>query len=285
MSFLSDWFGDAEHLATDAYDWTTGELSSVYKWTDTEVGKLAGWTTAEVKGVGREVFSFVTKGIGAVEHIYDNAVSTLHHVVHDLRDTVDVVGGWAGSAVKWIEQAPELISHYVDTGIAAFERDVVQPIAHGAASVVDEAEHYAATAVDELRKTAEHELRVAVTPLEHWVGNADHWFAAEFSSAWGQVEHDVLDPIVATVDQAATDAANAVDWITKEGIGALELVVEAADWLAWMAVHSISDIEAVIATVSGGLTVGNLEGVVAERGPVTSAVDGFAQQLFRDGTP
>lgn len=285
VSFVEGLVGDAEHYVGDAYDWTTGELTKVYTWTDTEVGKLAGWTTAEVKKVGNDVFSFVTRGIQAVEHIYDDAIDSIHHAIHDIRHDLDDIGGWAASAAKWIASAPDLIAHYVDTGVAAVVHDVIDPLAHAVATVTDEVAHTAAGAVTSLTDELHHLEVDTVGPLTKWVGESGHWFSTEFSTAWGKVYGDVVGPALSDLTTAVGDVEGAAEWVATEGVQAVQLVVECAEWLEWMAAHSFSDIEAAVSAVTGGLTPSAIGAVTTALPTVTDPIASFATALFASGTP
>ena len=246
------------HYISEGFDWTTSEVTSITEWTTSEVGKAAGWTVNQVKRVGPDVANYVEQGIHGVLHVVTGLVDEIHHEITLVNRDLATVGHWAAVSVRFVENAESWVGRKLDAVTKAIEHDVVEPVAHEIHVALHDVERASAGAFHSVVSELSRIERSTLAPIAHWIENAPSEIANEFTNEWHSIYHDVISPLETDARWIESEAAGAVDWVTKYGPGLLDVVTKAADWLILMGEYSITGIEDLAQLATSQTKIGDL---------------------------
>lgn len=270
-------------------DWAKSALGDTVGIASNIKNFVVGHVRDAVNAVARDLSDLFSWGINAVADVRDLAQSAWNlafqfglwlgdEAMNIWRSVQGLVHQAINDSIAFAERVGGDIEHLASRLIKAAIDDLGDIVDHAWADVVDlwhTAEHYAdnvwAVGFRDVIKPLADEVTDGLAAVHHY---ADQVWAIGF--------RDVIEPLSDVAQTAAHDAGVALDFALHEGADAVHLVERAAGWLEFLALHTISDIEAIPSEVEQLLSLDWVEGFVRDELPaIASQGKAFAEAHFR----
>lgn len=150
-----------------------------------------------------------------------------------------------------------------------------------ALSAVHDAESLATAGINAVEGSL-HALEVdVINPIAHFVDTAVVWWDKLITSWWHDTYNAVIHPIERDLDEARHDIAIAAEWIEHTGYDVAKLVYKAADWLVWLGIHSIEDLEQLPSDIMSLMDWHTVSGWIMEHDEAIGTIaSGIAHGMF-----
>lgn len=197
---------------------------SIYHFVWHVVHSVVNWAISIVDDAIHGIFSAVTDLWQFADSVWTKVLIFVEQLGHRIDAALVEAANWVGS-----------VFHTVTSLLAAWVNDLIHMIETGLADLGAA-----------IMASVDFVWHTLVDPLWHWFQSAASWVAGIIASWWNTVYRDVIGPILSTIGWVLANVPQALDYLWNVVRWYVELVIKAADWLVWMAAHSLSDIVALV---------------------------------------
>jgi hypothetical protein len=232
------------------------------------------------KGISQDVQNWVQDGINWVVSgiSYDLGLVTdaWHDAVNDLAATVAGISQLASEAWAGVEQ----LATEVGAKIEAVAADAWKGVTDAISAALNDLSSWVHDAIADVSGAIDSLSNFVYTdiwgPFSRALDAVGHDISTFVDKAVKDFYSDVILPIARGLADVVTVATDAWDWVEHTGVDIATTVYKAADWLAWMGIHSIEDIGDLI---TGGFNDLSLSQILSYRSNAESYIDTFADWI------